>query len=199
MKVLKTTILGGILFLVPFVFIIYIGEKAFSIARMVTVPIHDMLPNGGFFGINLLLLCLLGLFCFGAGILAEKSIFAKRAKALDQMLVQKMPGYFQMKSILSGHLGDDEGSAMYIPVIVRDKSGAVRLGFQVETNPNGYTVVFFPSVPNPQTGHSAAVPTGSVEQLDIPLPKAMDIFQFSGRGLAELIAEHDAKKITDQT
>lgn len=143
MKVLKTTILGGILFLVPFVFIIYIGEKAFSMARMVAEPIHDMLPNGGFIGVNIVLLCLLGLFCFGAGILAERSVFASRAKKLDQMLVQKMPGYFQMKSILSGHLGDEDGTSMFVPVIVRDRTGAIRLGFQVEEDPHGYSVVFF--------------------------------------------------------
>ena len=56
MNTIKTTLLGGILFLVPFVFIIMILEKAYALARKVTVPIKAIFPDRYFFGVNLIIL-----------------------------------------------------------------------------------------------------------------------------------------------
>lgn len=194
---LKTTVLGGVLFLVPLVFVVFIVDKGVDLLRKVSVPIHAMLPNGGFFGVNLILLLFLIIFCFVAGLIARHSKIAGRVRRLDDFLIRNLPGYFQIKGIVTGHLSEDESEALLIPVIVRDPAGSVRLGFEVERDDHGRAVVFFPASPNPQTGFSTALPVSRVEKVDVPFREAMEIFQFSGRGLAELIARHEQSK--DQT
>ena len=43
---LKTTVLGGVLFLVPVVVLIAILEKALGVAKKVVVPLNDALFQG---------------------------------------------------------------------------------------------------------------------------------------------------------
>lgn len=194
MNAIKTTMLGGILFLVPFVFIVMILEKAFSLAHKIAVPIKAIFPGGYFFGINLIIVAVILGICFLAGMLARKSAIAKRVGQLDKVFTTSLPGYMQIKSALGGRFGSHDGDETEMqPVLVRDKTGGARLGFAVERDPNGLVVVFFPGVPNPQSGSASVVPAEQVEDLDMPAYKATDILQFYGRGLAKIAGETSGK------
>lgn len=197
LQVLKTTVLGGVIFLVPFAFLLMIAEKVFTTARKVADPIKSVFPANDFFGVNLIVILIIFGFCYLAGMLARKSAIARRTAHLDKTLVKKVPGYMQMKGIISGHIGeDDDDENKMEPVLVRDAGGGVRLGFSIERDPNGFVVVFFPGVPNTQSGSASAIPADRVEKLDMSRHKAMDILQFYGRGLAEIAGDKATAKDT---
>ena len=82
---LKTTFLGGVLFLAPVVVLIAIFEKALEYAQKAVVPLADALFKGTFahaFVSDLLAFALLLVLCFLAG-LAAKTAFAR--KSVDAM------------------------------------------------------------------------------------------------------------------
>ena len=76
---LKTTFLGGVLFLVPVAVLIAILAKAFAVAQKVIVPLNNALfqgPGVHAYVADLLAFALLLVLCFLAG-LAAKTAFAR--------------------------------------------------------------------------------------------------------------------------
>lgn len=199
MKLLKTTILGGVLFLVPFVFLVIILEKALGMARQVADPIKSVFPDNSFFGINVIVVAILLVFCFMAGVLAQKSGIAMRVGQLDKALTAHLPGYMQIKTVVGGRFGEDEEKSLMIPVLVRGADGSARLGFEVDRQADGLVVIFFPGVPNPQSGSAFVYPVDAIEILDMPTHKAMDMMQFYGRGLAKIVEDSNAKTALSET
>src|ERR1700730_1761293 len=120
---LKTTVLGGVLFLVPVVVLIAILEKALGVAKKVVVPVNDALFQGtvhhAYMG-DLLALVLLLVLCFLAGLAAKTSFARKSVDALEKKLLAKVPTYDSMKSKFLATLQSQsqEGEAMR-PVLAR--------------------------------------------------------------------------------
>lgn len=187
MNFIKATVIGGIFFLVPFIIVTVVLKKAYEIVHQIAVPIKSLLPSDDFVGVNFAVAFMLVMVCFLAGIIAQRSVFAKKANQLDKVLGQNIPGYMQIKSIVGGRLGEDVSDTSSDPVLVRAPSGGVRLGFEIERDDNGLVVVFFPGVPNPQSGHAVVFPADQVEKLDIPPHQAFEMLQFHGRGLAKIV------------
>jgi uncharacterized membrane protein len=77
MKFVKTTIVGGIVFMVPIIIIIVILGKAFALMLKVARPIDKLIPIesiGGIAFVNLLALLAILVLCFGAGVLARSPL-----------------------------------------------------------------------------------------------------------------------------
>lgn len=73
---MKTTILGGVLFLAPLAIIAFILGKAFQISTKIVAPLDHLLPIKNFAGIasvNILALLFIILLCYVAGLLAQRA------------------------------------------------------------------------------------------------------------------------------
>ena len=74
MKFLKTTIIGGLLFLVPVVAVVMIVGKALSVMQAVAEPVAEVLPIdslGGVAIVNVIAAVVVLLLSFLAGLLAR--------------------------------------------------------------------------------------------------------------------------------
>ena len=98
---LKTTLIGGVLFLAPVVVLIAIVEKGLGYARKAVVPVADALFKGtfahGFVG-DLLAFGLLLVLCFLAGLAAKTSFARKYVDMLEQRVLAKVPLYDSTKN-----------------------------------------------------------------------------------------------------
>ena len=98
---LKTTFLGGVLFLAPVVVLIALFEKALGYAQKAVVPLADALFKGTFahvFVSDLLAFGLLLVLCFLAGLAAKTSFARKYVDVLEQRVLAKVPLYDSTKS-----------------------------------------------------------------------------------------------------
>src|SRR6516165_2519867 len=98
---LKTTLIGGVLFLAPVVVLIAIVEKGLGYARKAVVPVADALFKGTFahaFVGALLAFALLLVLCFLAGLAAKTAFARKYVDALEKTVLDKIPGYDSTKS-----------------------------------------------------------------------------------------------------
>ena len=98
---LKTTLIGGVLFLAPLVVLIAIVEKGLGYARKAVVPVADALFKGTFahaFVGDLLAFGLLLVLCFLAGLAAKTSCARKYVDMLEQRVLAKVPLYDSTKS-----------------------------------------------------------------------------------------------------
>jgi uncharacterized membrane protein len=103
MRLIQTTILGGVFFLIPLAFVLMILGSAYDIALKVAAPIDALIPLEDVAGVALAnILAVLLLVCFVAGLIAKLEFFSARMNKLDGLLTEIMPGYAIAKSVLGG-------------------------------------------------------------------------------------------------
>jgi hypothetical protein len=99
---LKTTFVGGLLFLIPVVLVVLLLEKALHIAATGLAPVAHHLPMQGVMGIALAQVaaaCALLLVCFLAGLVIRARAGASVNARLEQLILRRMPGFTFVKTI----------------------------------------------------------------------------------------------------
>jgi uncharacterized membrane protein len=180
---MKTTMLGGILFLAPLVVLAIILEKAFEISVRVAAVIGKVIPVDGFIGafsVNLLAVALLLLICYLAGLAARLAFLSRRLKRLDGLLIDFIPTYAVFKTVVTSASARDDLDALMTPVVVRFDDHE-RVAFEIERD-DAQSVVFLPGSPSAWSGETAVVDLARLRYLDMPAHGAVRLLRTFGRG-----------------
>jgi len=182
----RTTALGGLVFLIPFVVVIVVGGKALATMRGVARPVAAWLGVdhvGAVAMIDIIAVVLLVVICYLAGLIATGSRMQRLQEVFDQKLLELFPRYAFVKSMTEG-LGPRSGDRTLQPVLVGfdDQS---QLAFEVERGPE-WVVVYLPGSPDPWSGAVSLVEAGRVRRLDVDFSTAVKCLRLAGRGAATL-------------
>jgi len=190
MNLIKTTTVGGLVFMVPIVVIVVILGKAFELMLKVARPIDELIPIesiGGIAFVNLLALLAILLLCFVAGVIAKSPVARKFYQAIDSGLLA-IPGYAFIKAYTdSMKLGETEAKSMQ-PVLVR-LDDCSQLGFEVERLDNGLVVIYLPGAPDPWSGTVAYFDADRAKKLELSASEAISNLRQLGRGSQALQKE----------
>ena len=148
MHVLRTTILGGALFLAPFVILLILLGKALEITRGAIRPIAERLPFESLIGLEapkILAGLLLVVVCFVAGLFARTSRAKRLVGWLETALLSNLPGYSFMKNVGEEYAAGAPTSGHESVLVRLDDS--YQLGFLVDRLASGHVVVFLPGAP----------------------------------------------------
>lgn len=184
MNFIKTTIIGGLVFMVPVVILVFIVGKAFGIMRTVAAPLKAYIPTGYIGGIavaNLLILLAIVLVCFIAGLIARSAVAKRMYRSLDATLLA-IPGYAFIKGFTDSISNTDETAKSLLPVLVRFDDNA-QIAFEVERTGDN-VVVYLPGAPNPWSGSVAYFNIDRVKRLEMTVSQAVRNIQRIGRGSA---------------
>ena len=165
----RTTVIGGLVFLVPLVVLVMILAKAFGIMMMIAEPMARWFPVdtiGGVALVNILAALSLVLVCFIGGLIARSGTVQKIVEALESRVLTKVPGYVLIKGMISGL--SDTANQQLVPVLV-EFGDAARVGLEIERTQDGRIVVSFPRSPNPWSGEVFILPAERVRRLDLPM------------------------------
>ena len=192
---LKTTVLGGVLFLVPVVVLIAILEKALGVAKKVVVPVNDALFQGtvhhAYMG-DLLALVLLLVLCFLAGLAAKTSFARKSVDALEKKVLAKVPTYDSAKSkflaTLQSQSQSPEGPAMR-PVLARFED-SWQIAFEVERIPGGIITVYVPGAPDPWSGSVCFMTEDRIQTIDPAMSPVLKTLKDLGKGSNEQLSAY---------
>ena len=182
MKFIKTTIIGGLVFMVPLVIVTAVVGKALDIMTRVATPMGHMLPVDSIGGVvvgNLLALSALALLCFFAGLVAKSKLAAKVYRSLDNMLLA-IPGYAFVKGFTDGMAETQENAKSLIPVLVRFDDHE-QIGFEIERLAQGKVVVYLPGAPSPWSGSVVYFSAERVKRLDLTVAQASNNIRRLGR------------------
>ena len=163
----KTTVVGGLLFLVPFVVLLMILTKAIQIMMVVAKPVDALIPIesvGGIAFVNVVAILLIVLTCFVAGLAARSAAGQKLFRVTDGAMMAFIPVYAMMKERFFSYLGDVEDAGALTPVLVTFDDHAM-VAFEVERGASGKVTVFLPGSPDPWGGSVAMVEPERVEPL----------------------------------
>jgi uncharacterized membrane protein len=195
---IKSTVIGGILFLVPVAVITLVVGKLVGVIGHVTeriTPILRVETVLGAFILNLIALVVVIALCFLAGLVAQRAR-AKRMRArLEEGLLTAVPGYSFVKGFADSMRQSDELAENFFPVVVRfDDYG--QLAFEIERLKDGHVVVFLPGAPNPWSGSVTYFTPDRVTRVSMSVREAVKNIRMLGRGSAVFEArmeEHRAE------
>ena len=189
-KGIRTTIIGGVVFLVPVIFVLMILNRAYELALKVANPIGKIIPIESFAGLALSNILAAGIVvgvCYSAGVAARSSIISARVNKLDQFLNRAIPTYQPMKKGFVDSITDKSFEDDWKVVLVGGPEERRFLGFEVERLSSGDVAVFQPLTPNTKTGFVWTVPAASVEALEIGPRELTERLKSYGIGIAENI------------
>ncbi len=185
---LKTTLLGGAIFLIPLVVLVVLLGKAFNIMKAVAAPIERLLPMDSIAGvglINILALMVMLLVCLAAGMVARSAPARALYGRLDSILLELVPGYAWTKMVAAG-VGGESHLEDVLPVLVAldDMS---QLAFEMERTDDGQVVVFFPGAPDPSSGSVAYVDPARVSPVSAGFLNINKSLRKMGKGSAVFV------------
>jgi uncharacterized membrane protein len=165
-KTVRTTLLGGVLILIPVVVVIAIVAKVFSIALSLTAPLADSIPLGpvgDFIVVNVLGLAGLIIVCYAAGACTKFTITRTFSKSLESKLQAIFPRYMVIKGMTHGLGGD--GAGKLTPVLASFDDYA-QIAFEVGRSRDGRVTLFLPGSPDPWSGTVVHVTPDRVKPLN---------------------------------
>ena len=190
MKFIKTTIIGGFVFMVPLVIVAAVVGKALEIMTLVAKPMGNRIPVDSIRGVavgNLLALLVLALLCFVTGLIAKSKMAKKVYHSLDSALLA-IPGYAFIKGFTDSMTDSQEAAKFLIPVFVRFDDYE-QIGFELERLKQGKVVVYLPGAPDPRSGSVVYLGADRVKRLDITVAQASNNLRHLGRGSQQFLED----------
>ncbi len=187
---MRTTILGGVLFLTPIVVIWLILSKAYNLLGRALLPLTALIPENLTSRATItaaLEVLLIALACFLAGLFARTMGAQRIVRELESSVLSKVPGYEYMKQAGASMLGVAE-TANY-PVVLANLGGAWRIGVQTDVLGEGLVAVFIPNSPNPLSGAVFLVPADKVRPANVSLAAATGTLRRCGAGAGGVLSE----------
>jgi len=187
MKAVKTMIVGGLVFLVPFAVALLVLGKVYRVAMRVAEPLDGMIPIeavGGVALANILAVAIILLACFIAGIVATRTWGKRLYGKIDEWLLNLIPRYGFIKSMTESVGGELESTLR--PVLVRFDDLA-QIGFEVERGPGDLVTVYLPGSPDPWSGSVAHVTADRVDALAVDFAAVVQSLRKIGRGATGLL------------
>jgi uncharacterized membrane protein len=186
-QLIKTTIIGGLIFLVPIIIVVAILGKAYELMIMVAKPLSAWIPLDSIGGValaNILAVLAILLCCLIAGIIAKGATAKGILKSVESKLLFAIPGYTFVKGMTDSLNSSEEAAKAFVPVIAKFDDNA-QIGFEIERTEKGNVVVYLPGSPNPWSGSVVYVDADRVELLDMTVPDAINNIRHLGRGSAK--------------
>ncbi len=187
----KATIVGGLLFLLPVILILFfLGFAVRSVAEVLQ-PVLDGFQLDRLEGIVVVALAVLVLVfvSFLAGIIARTELGGRITSWLETSLLGDIPQYQLVKSMAQG-LAHIEGSRDVKPALVSIQGGW-QIGYLLETLENGWVTVFLPQAPRATLGNVMYFAADRVRPLDMTVGEAMAIVTSVGIGSGEALRGAD--------
>lgn len=184
----KATVLGGFVFLVPIIAMVYVLGKAIVLSRKFAEPVAGYLPVNNVLGIalaDILGLTAIMLLCFAAGLLARNSLASRAVREAETQFLWKLPGYSMVKG-LSESFGGDQAKTTLKPVIA-SLDDTAQLGFEVDRLSDGRVVVYVPSAPDVWSGSVLLLTPDRIESLPITVAAAVQNLRALGQGMSHML------------
>ena len=194
---LKTTTLGGILFLLPLAVVLMVLGYLLKLAATAAKPIADRLEGEGWgdvAGIGLVTVLsalVLVVVSFGAGLVARTYLGARLTHRFENSVLGRLPQYQVLKSMAEGLVQLETASGIK-PALINIED-AWQMGYLLEPLENGWSSVFLPQAPTPMSGNVMYLPAGRVRPLDMTMVDAMAIIKRIGVGSGEALRGVDLK------
>jgi len=188
-RFLKTTVVGGLVVLVPVAVCAYMIGAVVKTVLTVLAPIAKLLhvqSLGGIAAVEVVAVLVVVAVCFLFGLLVQTAGGRAIGSWFEKRLFNLVPGYQMFKKISRQFSGGGE-EMLGTPVMVK-LGDSRQIGFLVEECPSGEVAVFIPLAPALSLGSVHIIPTERAERLNATLPQVVDCITKVGFGSAGVLS-----------
>ena len=185
---IKTTVVGGFVFLIPAVIVVVALGKligALKVLAKALAPLFGIESVVGGLALDLFAVVVIVVLCFVAGLLARRATAKRMREKLDRALLNSFPGYAFIKGFADNLRHTEEMAGSFVPVAVQFDD-YVQIAFETHREPNGEVSVYLPGAPNPWSGTVVYVSNERVKALPITLTEAIRNIRTLGKGPIDL-------------
>ncbi|GAA5123332.1 DUF502 domain-containing protein [Luteolibacter yonseiensis] len=185
LSLLKTTLLGGALVVLPAWLATLLFIKAVSQLAIVVKPVSAHLPESVIHP-DVVATLLMLLVCFAVGLLVRTRFGKDLRTIIENRVFEKIPGYTLFRGVAL-QMGDLEKNQGFKPALVEIED-ALAPCFIVEEHAGDLLTVFIPSAPTPAAGTILIVAGSRVHPVAVPVTSLFKCVTKWGTGSAELLA-----------
>ena len=189
-KFVSRTFIGGLLVLLPAYLAILLIAKGIKGLTQMARPLVAMLPIGvEHHAIAAAGIVVVASFLVGLAVTTWPG--RPLGKWLDKGLLDRIPGYTFLRSLLGRSLGD-QSAEFRVGFVEFDDNTA--LCYVVEEHADGNFTVFLPSSPTPFAGTVLLMPPERVRIVDVPFMQAFQSMAKWGTGVREIALVMDQQR-----
>jgi uncharacterized membrane protein len=182
-ELIKTTIVGGLLVILPIYLSILLLAKTLAAIFALLSPLTAAIPAGTQFR-QLIAILIVLVACLVAGAIVRTRSGRRARRILERSVLRKIPGY-QLVRGLTERVSGEETEGAFQPALVEIED-ALSPGFIIEELEDGRYTVLVPSVPTPAAGALFILPKERVHPLDVPFTQAVTVISKWGAGAGAL-------------
>src|SRR5215475_14412684 len=185
LETIRTTVIGGVLFLVPIFIIAWILLKIFNVASDIAHPlvtwsgVHSVAGVGM---VSLLAIVLMILAAFLAGLFARISLGQSLLRWLEGGFLATMPQF----SILEGVVKSFDTSTDQVPIVLVPTDAGWTPGIMLEKKVGDWNAVFLPGAPQWTSGSISYAHSDNVIPVDLTMAELMMLLRKRGVGSARV-------------
>ena len=189
---LRTTAVGGLIFLLPLIVIGALIGQVVPIIMTIAESLAEILPGfikttSGIAALIGLSIAVLLLLCFAAGLLARWSLGKRLSAFFERNLLLLFPKYAILKEQMADTIGGDQTKPQLKPVVV-EFSDFKRIGFETERDVQGqYAAVYLPGSPDAWAGEVVLVALDRIKSLEADFGETVATCEQLGRGSSNLL------------
>ena len=187
----KTTLIGGLLVVLPVWVTILLLLKAIKGALNILRPFAKLVPQSAV-PEDVVALCMLVVICFVVGLIIRTKPGQNVREWLTKHFFERIPGFSIMRSMVRQMAGDVTEQS-FKPALVEIEDALVP-AFIVERHEDGSLTVFVSSSPTPMAGAIYILPSERVHPVDVPFYKAMSCISKWGTGAGAMRAAMQVKE-----
>ncbi len=188
-RFLLSTMVGGVLFLVPIVLLAVLLREAWQTTAKVIRPVASLIGRERLFGMvaeDLLAIVAIALVFFAAGLFVGTRRGRRWNQAMERTVLYRVPGYIALRSVAQSVPGL-AAEPDFGPALLRTEEGWA-FALIIERHPHGWYTVFIPDAPSPTSGAVRVVAASHVKPLDVPTLAMVGVLTKSGVGAGELVS-----------
>lgn len=193
----KTSLLGGVVVILPVVIIFLVFRWLVSAIARVIAPLTRLVMAASRLQAllaGILTAALIVLICFLVGAVLKTRAGKFFYKELENRILKIAPGYSLVKQIVIQFLGQKENPFFGVALVRIFGNETLVTAFVTGVHPDGMYTVFVPSGLNPTTGSIFHLPCEFVHPVDVSIEEAMKSIISCGSGSSALIRAYLGKR-----
>ncbi len=173
---IKTTLIGGLFFIIPIALLAFVFGKVIEIFRKIVAPIAENISIT-LFGQHalsrIIAVIIIILICFFAGLLAKTNKASQLKEWVEDNVLSNIPGYSLLKGMSENAAGLESKNLKEVVLVNIEE--VWQIGFLMERIDDDLNAVFIPGAPNPMSGDVVFVKWDRLKIINITGLSAMKI------------------------
>ncbi len=176
----KTTLLGGVIIILPVVILILVFKWLFGMVFDAIQPLAKLAENSiplpeenKQYIAPVIALAVIVIACFLFGLFVKTRLGLMIYSAFEHSFLSKAPGYKMIKETVNQLLGKKTSPFSSVALVDVFGNGTLVTAFITDRHENGMVTVFAPTGPNPTTGFIYHVKAENVYPVSVPVEDTM--------------------------